>query len=132
MKVILKRHAKAKGRTFTATGVALDWHVDSGVEFIRAVGPFDEIIVGKNWNNLGVVEYIWADTASFAALPQVVLVERTVQGKSDRKMVSPSVIVARYVGPKTVADWVNAGAPACWTKEEYGPLSWVKEDCAMP
>ncbi len=131
-KPLLKRNAEAAGYTFSVTGAALDWSVKEGIEFLEEVGPFDEVIVGKTWSNLAAVDYMWADTASFTALPQVVLIEREVINTANRMVFSPNVIMARYVGAKTVADWVDAGAPLCWTTEEYGSLSWIKPDCGVP
>ena len=132
MKTLLKRNAKAAGYAFSVTGAALEWTIKEGVEFLEEVGPFDEIIVGKAFSNLAAVDYMWADTASYAAMPQIVLIEREVHTLAGRRVYSPNVIMARYVGAKTVSDWVDAGAPLCWTTAKYGPMSWIKPDCDGP
>ncbi|MFK7972025.1 MAG: TlpA family protein disulfide reductase [Bacteroidia bacterium] len=129
LKTLLNQHAKSAGYAFSVTGVALDWKVEEGIEFLKEVGPFDEIVVGKNWDNLAAVEYIWADPSSMPAMPQIIVIERDGRMQQDRRTYSENKVIAHHVSPSAISAWVDAGAPLCWTIEEESPVSWTGPDC---
>jgi hypothetical protein len=55
MKSLLAFQAKATHRSLAVIGVSLDWEVDTAVAFLKETVPYDEILGGGNWVNLGVL-----------------------------------------------------------------------------
>ena len=110
MKELLSALAAAHGYAFSAVGVSTDWSTAEGIAFLRDNGPFDQIVVGGNWTNLAVEHYIWRDSSAVPAMPQVVVLERTVTTGRRMEFSAPRVL-HRVLGGDEIPKWVNAGAP---------------------
>ena len=110
MKPLLAAQAKARGAALSIVGVSTDWAVKDGIAFLEPNGPFDQIVVGGNWTNLGVERFIWRDSTSRPAEPQVIILERTVKPGSRIEFSEPRVIQRVYDGAGIPA-WVDKGAP---------------------
>jgi thiol-disulfide isomerase/thioredoxin len=108
--VLLSAWAKAHGYAFSAMGVSTDWSTADGLEFLKGNGPFDQLVVGGNWANLGAERFIWSDAGAQPAMPQIVLVERTVT-LGDRISISAPRVVKRVFGSAEIPAWVASGAP---------------------
>ncbi|MGD2218386.1 MAG: hypothetical protein PVJ64_16640 [Gemmatimonadales bacterium] len=100
-----------EGKQFASTGVALDWRIEDGLEFLGAFGEFDEVIVGGNWLNAGAVRYIWRDFPGASTVPQVVVLKRSVTVSSSTISVGEEELLARLAGTEQVMKWVDLGAP---------------------
>jgi hypothetical protein len=100
-----------EGRQFASTGVAVDWQIADGIDFLAAFGEFDEIIVGGNWLNSGAIRYIWRDFPGSTAVPQVVVVKRSVTVSSSTISVGEEELLARLAGAEQIMKWVDLGAP---------------------
>lgn len=111
MKPTLRHVADSLGRDFSAVGVALDWQVDSGVAFLQPVAEFDEIVVGNNWTNLAAQRFIWEDPSGAPAMPQLLVVERTVAQTGMRMEFGPPRVLKRLLGAEQIRGWVRAGTP---------------------
>jgi len=111
MKSLLLDQATEAGRSFAVIGVALDWAVAEGIAFLAPLGELDEAIVGSNWVNTGAIHFVWQDTTSSAGIPQVVILERSVQAGGSGIEVGPERILRRLVGAETIEQWVAQGAP---------------------
>jgi hypothetical protein len=111
MKPMLARQAAARSVALTISGVALDWGTEKGVEYLRGLGAWDEISVGSNWTNLGAVHHIWAHPDRRAAVPQILVLERTVVEGPRRISVSDERRVAVLTGVGEIVDWVKGGSP---------------------
>lgn len=110
MKSLLETAAKKAGYAFAVIGVSTDWSTQTGFAFLNDNGPFDQILVGGNWTNLGVEHFIWRDSTATPAMPQIVVFERDVT-LGDRIRISPPRIVRRVFGNDSIPQWVKAGAP---------------------
>ena len=110
LKVLLAERAAENGWDFATMGIALDWEVAVGYEFLQEVGPWDEVIVGKNWTNLGASEFIWQNPATEPAMPQVMLVEREVHD-GDRQMKVGGYEVLEHRAGSELLEWYEEGAP---------------------
>ena len=111
MKTILAERSAKEGWTFSVTGVATDWEVETGIAYLKGVGPFDEIIAGKNMFNHGATEYLWKDSAVPPVEPQVVLIEREVQYAGGRVVIKNNRVIDRYIGTIDIISWVSKGVP---------------------
>ena len=107
----LAERFSGEGRQFLSTGVAVDWELESGIDFLAAFGEFDEIIVGGNWLNSGAITYVWRDFPGASDVPQVVVVKRSVDVSSNTISVGEEEILARLVGAEHIMKWVDLGAP---------------------
>jgi hypothetical protein len=110
MKGIMAHWARERGYAFSAVGVATDWSTEKGVAFLSDVGPFDQLVVGGNWANLGVERFVWSDSTAIPAMPQVVLLERTVTA-GNRIAFTPARVIRRVSGLVDIPGWVSVGAP---------------------
>ncbi len=110
MKTLLDSTAKRNGYAFSAVGVSSDWLTEKGIAFLSDNGPFDQLVIGGNWTNLGVEHFIWNDSTAVPAMPQIVVLERTVTLGARISMSAPRVL-RRVSGLVDIPQWVNDGAP---------------------
>ena len=110
MKSLLATQAKQRGEGLTVIGAAQDWDIKQGAAFLEPLGAFDQVVIGGNWTNLAVEQFVLRDSLSDMAMPQVVLVERTVQ-LGQRVTVSEPHFLRRISGGVDIPAWVAAGAP---------------------
>jgi len=101
----LASRAVAQGKTFVSVGVALDWSIQEGSSFLRDFGSFNEIVVGRNWLNSAVIQYIWRGIPGNASLPQMVLLERHVNVREASITVGEERLLARKVGVTEIVEW---------------------------
>jgi len=115
-KLQLAERALADGRTFRTTGVALDWEVASGLDFLAKFGTFDEVAAGNNWANAMAMTYLWGELGGRPATPQIVVVRRnwTVPETDDsaaRFTIRDEEVLARFVGLYEIRSWAEDGYP---------------------
>lgn len=110
MKPLLAAQARRHRMSFTAIGAAQDWDVAQGAAFLEPLGAFDQIVIGGNWTNLAVEQFVLRDSLTEMVMPQVVLMERTVQ-LGQRVTVSGPRVLRRITGGADIPAWVAAGAP---------------------
>jgi hypothetical protein len=109
LKLILQARATARGMTFRAVGVALDWSADTGLSYLKEFGTFDEYAVGSNWFGLGPATLIWGDSTAAPHIPQVLIYEQSV-AIGDRVGFGPRTTRARRYGGDTLVAWIRGGA----------------------
>jgi hypothetical protein len=110
MKPLLVTQARQRGVALTVIGAAQDWDVKRGAAFLEPLGAFDQVVIGGNWTNLAVEQFVLRDSLAEMAMPQVVLMERTV-GVGKRVTVSQPRVLRRITGGAEIPAWVAAGAP---------------------
>lgn len=94
----------SKGLIFGTIGVSDNWSVKKGLADLADIGPFDEVIVGRNWLNLGVQEYINRIGAR-AAVPQVIILVQTVRVDTIPFVYGDVTELARFVGLGELEAW---------------------------
>ncbi len=109
MKRILAATARSAGASFASVGIAVDWVTRDGWEFLQRFGPFDEIIVGRNWLNSASLHYMWRELPGEPVVPQVVVVERSILLDGAKLEVSPDRALLRKVGADEVIAWAVRG-----------------------
>lgn len=117
MKHLLAAQAKQRGAAFSVVGVSTDWGVKEGAEFLEPNGPFDQIVVGGNWTNLGVERFVWRDSTTQPVLPQVLVFERTVK-PGGRITFSDLRLLRQVRDGKGIPAWVAEGAPISDRKKQ--------------
>jgi hypothetical protein len=111
MKTLVADQAKKSGAAFSTIGVANDWQTTVAGKFLEDVGPFDQLVLGGNWTNLAIEQFIWRDAKASAALPMIVVFERTVSMEQRAVAISEPRLLRRLSGAKEIPEWVAAGAP---------------------
>jgi len=106
----VSQEAKRMGLAFAAVGVARDWSVRNGLEHLRNIANFDEVVSGDGRYNLGLERYVYGPLGGEAATPQVVVVERRARSKNVLDDVKEHVLV-RYIGLQRIVRWSELGAP---------------------
>ena len=107
----VQRQALASGRQFRAHAVSLDWKTDAALDFLKGFGEFDEMSLGGNWVSDGAVRYVWRDMPGDPAVPQVILLERTIDVSKAATEVKDERVLKRVLGTDEIEEWVRAGAP---------------------
>ncbi len=114
LKLLIEEQARNRGRSFVAIGVARDWDVEAGLEHLEKFGPFDQVMAGRNWLNIGALKYIWEDVPGIAATPQVVVLDRrieTPEGRGAGYAIQDAHLLVRKVGTREIRRWLKRGAP---------------------
>ncbi|MBD3615286.1 MAG: hypothetical protein HUJ22_01845 [Gracilimonas sp.] len=75
MKDRLREVSKLHDFRLMTTGISVEVNSTRGVEFLNKSGPYDEIIAGAGWYNLGVDNYIWNKFDGEGAIPQVLILK---------------------------------------------------------
>lgn len=117
MKPLLAAQAKQRRESFTAIGSAQDWDLQRGAAFLEPLGAFDHVVIGGNWTNLAIEQFVLRDSLTEMVIPQVLVLERTVNlGK--RVTVSEPRVLRRITGGLAIPAWVAAGAPITVPEDE--------------
>src|SRR3954463_8986987 len=109
MKELLRVQALKAGAAFSVVGVANDWDQKVAAAFLEPVGPFDQVVLGGNWTNVAIEQFIWRDPQGQPVMPQILVVERTVTTGAAITFTPPRTL-RRLVGPDSIAAWVKKGA----------------------
>jgi hypothetical protein len=105
----LAKLAEDAHRKLRTIGVSNDWEVDTGIEFLRTTGPWDEIVVGNNWYNSAIIEHFWMAPNAEPAIPQVVVFERSFEITGQRFVAGPKRDLLRLVGKEALESWLASG-----------------------
>lgn len=110
MKPLLARQAAERGVALSITGVSLEWEVEHGLQDLRSMGAWDEIVIGNNWINTGAQHWVWrAD--GHPRTPHVAVYERDLTTRDSVITFGPERRIARFDGPMQIIEWVQKGAP---------------------
>ena len=107
----LAERARGQGLPYVAVAVTTDWEPDSGYAYLRRLSKWNEVIVGRNWFNLGIAHYVWADTLTNPFVPEVILLERDTDMGTTRARIGNERVLARIVGADSILSWVRRGTP---------------------
>jgi thiol-disulfide isomerase/thioredoxin len=109
-KSVFAERAAAQHRPYATIGVALDTDVEKGIKYLKSVGPFDEVSVGRSFDNSAVLALMISDDEdAMMGIPQLIIYERTIEHRSRTIVASAPKILVRVPGTG-IPVWVNAGA----------------------
>lgn len=117
----------AHGSSFaqvSVVGVAIDKDIRAGLQFLDDLAEgaseplFDQISVGGSWLNENVVRLVWRDGVTAPSVPQIVVVQRSVDtdsylSESIIEVHSDSVLL-NLLGTVEIAQWIAMGTPLEW------------------
>jgi hypothetical protein len=105
----LAERVERDGARLRTLGVSIDVDPLEGVEALSRYGTFDEIVSGSNWANLGVRTYVWEALPGQAAIPQVIVVSRTLRQGPAGYQVLDEEEVDRMVGIAAIVRGAERG-----------------------
>lgn len=108
----LQEHATREDRSVRTLGIAIDMDAATGVATLSRYGEFDEISVGGNWANLGARRYIWETFPGRAAVPQILVIRRSIRHHEGGVEVLEESVDHRLVGISEIVRWIQAGSSA--------------------
>lgn len=120
LKIQLSERATSWGMNFSAVGVAAEWDVRKGLDYLlkgissrgqKDFGPWDEVSAGRNWLGVAVSQFVWQDSLSRPTVPQLIILARNVEMGESRVRFSEDLVIRRLPGAKAIQDWARAGAP---------------------
>ena len=91
----LKDIATQRGYSFATVGVSVDRDWRAGIEFLEDRGPFDEVVSGRRWENLG--NRYFETFPAIHATPQVLVTVTTSE--------KPELLLMRRIGVKDITEW---------------------------
>lgn len=107
---MLAERADAAHRPFSATGVALDYDLKEGLAYLKPLGPFDQVMLGRDWFNSAVLDLMASGgDDAIIGVPQIIVYERTIEHRTGKYTVAPPRILARIPGT-AIPLWVQGGA----------------------
>jgi hypothetical protein len=110
MKTLVAAQAKQRNAAFSAVGVSNDWETPKAAAFFDSLGRFDQLVLGGNWTNLAIEHFVWRDPSGSPAMPQILVLERTVT-PAERIQFSEPRVLRRVTGGDQIPAWVKDGAP---------------------
>ncbi|PWN05403.1 hypothetical protein [Rhodohalobacter mucosus] len=119
IKTKIQDRSRELGIGFTSIGIAVDWSPETGIDHLRNISIFDEMIVGRNWYNTGMIKYTFSEFPGRRGLPQIIITKRVYSGEMnpDRGVISgyngieSDVELHRVFGPPAFARWNRDGLP---------------------
>jgi hypothetical protein len=99
----------SKWNRISTVGVAIDWLPSEGLDYLRSIGRFDEVIAGRNWLGSGVDRYV-RGTGAVPATPQILVLERTVQVGDGAYLFTDEKVLLTKAGLREINEWVSSGA----------------------
>lgn len=105
----LRARATAAREDFKLIGVATDTDVRSGLKFLEPFGPFDQLLIGGGWCNVGFGQYVARFPNVIYGIPQIVVLETTYDISNGEVRARGSEVLARRVGTQ-IPKWVESGA----------------------
>lgn len=94
-----------------AVGIAVDQSPRVGSEYLLKLAEFDEIIAGGNWLNTATEKYFYSGYRLEPAIPQVLILERTVTWSAHSVSLSGEKVLATLNGADSIIAWAKRGAP---------------------
>ncbi len=96
-------------------GVAIHTDIEDGLSYLRGFGEgaFDEISVGRGWQNEIVTQRVWRTIGGDPSAPQVIVISRRMHATLDpiELTFADDSVHRVVVGYQELLAWVRIGAP---------------------
>lgn len=118
MKATLSARADSLGYAFAAIGVATDFDVRTGVQYLLegestladlSFGAWDEIVTGRNWLDAASSLYVLDLGIQELSVPTVFILERTVTPAMTYAEVTRPTLLHRISGGERIVEWASNG-----------------------
>ncbi len=106
----LRDRVVSANHTYSTVGISDDWNVASAFSKVNMMGPFDEVVVGRNWLNTGIEQYV-TRLNGLPVVPQVLVVARQIEADSVPFKYGEFRTLARVLGSVELEKWTSARFP---------------------
>ena len=113
LRAALRARADSSFVAVSLIGVGVDQDLAEGMQYMNSIGAsFDEVDVGGVWLNQVMTNLVWREASGRAAVPQVVLVKRTIDTRNypDDIRIPADSVLASIGGRDSLVRWVSSGA----------------------
>jgi hypothetical protein len=107
---VVRAEALSRGLRSVVMGIALDKTLRDGVNYLSALGHFDEISVGGGWQNVMAGDLLFARFGGRLATPQLLVVERRFPEDAFGDVYDRVTLRYRAVGSREIQDWLRVDA----------------------
>jgi hypothetical protein len=107
---VMLSYAVSHDYYFSTIGISDDWSVARGLALLERFGPFDEVVVGRNWFNLGIDKYI-SDLHALPGVPQLVITTQYVNADTLPFIKGHLEVPLRLLGHESIANWAARHFP---------------------
>jgi len=103
------------GYNLHSIGISKDYLPIDALEHLSKYGYFDEILIGNNWSNIGIIKYS-LQISRVVTVPQIVVTKRTFNtietgNKTSYVGISEEKLITRKVGSSEIVRWAQNGSP---------------------
>ena len=95
---------------FATMAIVQDAVLDDGVDYVRDLGRFDEVAIGRGWRNAALMKYIYGRFPGEAATPQMLVLKREVVGGTGNWGIDGEQVLVRKTGLLQIEQWVRMGS----------------------
>lgn len=106
----LAKEAADSDLGFVSIGVAVDPLAKDGIEVLERFGPFDELHVGRGWQNTAAMDLLFGEHGVRAAIPHVMVFRRRVETEAPVLEFSKDSLVLDLAGIDEIRSFAAAGA----------------------
>lgn len=118
-------------REISLVAIDVDADVATGWRFLNSLQHgidkplFDQVDIGGTWLNNGFLNLDWRQHLAVGSTPQIVVVERNVDGgeymTSGKISVGADSLLTRVIGMKNIAQWLQKGTPLASSPSSSAP-----------
>jgi hypothetical protein len=95
----VEKVARERGERSVSIGVALDYSLPKGLNWLARFDAFDEVVVGRNWLNMAAERYFWQRADGKAGVPQVIVTSRSIDETHEKRLhVGEERVLATFAG----------------------------------
>lgn len=105
LRSVAEEHATRTGRILRFLAVGADDNWRRSFQLVEELGPFDEVAVGGGWLNAEALSAFWQGTDAEPVVPQVLVIEESIEARPDWITVVRSDTIARLRGLSKIAEW---------------------------
>lgn len=106
----MRAYASNNGYYFSTIGISDDWSVPRGLALLDRFGAFDEVVVGRNWFNLGIDRFI-SSLGAVPGVPQLVITTQYINVDTLPFIKGALEVPLRLIGHQNIINWATRRFP---------------------
>lgn len=112
-----RQRAESLSVSFSAVALGLDLDPFASLGHLNRLGLFDELSVGRGWDNRAALDLFHTRFGAAAATPQFLVLRRTITRDttySPARLIVAEDLLMRVVGVDGIQAWVTRGCTVPW------------------
>lgn len=104
------------GYDFHTIGISKDHIIKEEIIHLTKFGYFQEILIGNDWSNSGILKYVYNDIPGPASIPQIIITKRKYRAisnfnKTAYRAVESENLLVRKIGPEEIKEFALQKVP---------------------